>query len=110
MITIKDNEHVEVLLNIYIINLLCVFYQAETHFPAIHRLTNIPYHEMMFFDDCNWEDNCGNVEQRCRDGPHCLGPVIVRTPQGLTVDHWYHGLELYQQRIASITPGISESV
>jgi magnesium-dependent phosphatase 1 len=40
--------------------------KAATHFPALLRETMIPYEEMIFFDDCNWGDHCGNVEKRCQ--------------------------------------------
>lgn len=39
--------------------------KAASHFPILQRETNIPYSEMVFFDDCNWGDHCGNVEKRC---------------------------------------------
>jgi magnesium-dependent phosphatase 1 len=39
--------------------------KAVSHFPIILRETSIPYSEMLFFDDCNWGDHCGNVEKRC---------------------------------------------
>lgn len=51
--------------------------KAATHFPILQRVTGIKYHEMIFFDDCNWGDHVGNVER-------AHGVVGQRTPRGLT--------------------------
>jgi hypothetical protein len=72
--------------------------KAQSHFPRLQRATAVPYHHMLFFDDCTWSDNCGNVEQHCVD-PQCgMGPVCIRTPDGLTEDKWLEGLAAYAAR------------
>ena len=40
-------------------------------------LTGVPYDRMLFFDDCNWSDNCRDVETRCLEasGLGSCGPV-----------------------------------
>jgi magnesium-dependent phosphatase 1 len=39
--------------------------KAATHFPILKRETSIDYSDMIFFDDCNWGDHCGNVAREC---------------------------------------------
>lgn len=60
-----------------------------SHFKQLLQHTNIPFSEMLFFDDCNWGDNCQVV---C-DG--CPGVTAVKTPFGLTVENFQFGLKLY---------------
>lgn len=52
------------------------------HFRKLHEDSKIPYKEMLFFDDCNWGDNCRDVEWACP------GVVTVKTPEGLTPEKW----------------------
>ena len=66
--------------------------KSQTHFPFIQKATGVPYDEMLFFDDCNWEDNCEIVEK------NCVGVVGLRTPNGLTVRNWREGLNKWQER------------
>lgn len=61
--------------------------KAKTHFPILKKLTNIDYKDMVFFDDCNWGDHCGNVERECK------GVIAERTPEGQ--DEWNRALERY---------------
>jgi magnesium-dependent phosphatase 1 len=63
--------------------------KAATHFPFIKKATLIDYDKMLFFDDCNWGDNCGNVER------HCNGVTTQRTPGGLQWEEWELGLKKY---------------
>ena len=72
--------------------------KAATHFPILRRETGIPYDKMLFFDDCNWGDHCGAVAQGCREDASGLGPVTVRTPQGLGPADWNRGLKQYRER------------
>lgn len=60
--------------------------KALTHFPILKQLTGLEYEDMLFFDDCNWGDNCGRVEKKCH------GVVTVRTPDGLRHKEWAEGL------------------
>ena len=60
-----------------------------THFPLLRAATGLQYSDMLFFDDCNWADNCGMVET------HCQGVVAVRTPHGLQKLQWLEGLKRY---------------
>ena len=49
----------------------------------LHRDTNIPYSEMLFFDDCLWTDNCAMVAQ------NCPGVVTQATPKvSQSLDHF----------------------
>merc|ERR1711920_446909 len=63
--------------------------KGRVHFPALQKASGVPYHEMLFFDDCTYSDNCG-VVACC-----CPGVVCVRTPAGLTEDLFRHGLEAF---------------
>jgi len=83
--------------------------KAQTHFPRIRDMTGIPYHKMLFFDDCNWGDHCGMVAQACtemvavKDGSggtqsRTLPVVTHRTPSGLTIQDWKTGLDLYRKQ------------
>ncbi len=66
--------------------------KSKTHFPLIKTQTGIDYNKMIFFDDCLWSDNCGEVERRCR------GVVVQRTPSGLTVEDWNNALQNYSKK------------
>ena len=66
--------------------------KSKTHIPFIQKATGIPYNEMVFFDDCNWDDNCRMVER------NCVGVVGQRTPYGLQVKDWQKGLKKWQKR------------
>ncbi|RYG68045.1 hypothetical protein EON64_06040 [archaeon] len=66
--------------------------KAISHFPILRRETGIEYDKMVFFDDCNWEDNCANVSRRC------TGVVTQCTPHGLTIEQWNKALKSYSDR------------
>jgi magnesium-dependent phosphatase 1 len=68
--------------------------KGKTHFPRIQYATQIQYEEMIFFDDCTWSDNCGNVEE------HCHGVVTQRTPTGLQLSEWNNCLQKYAKQYA----------
>jgi magnesium-dependent phosphatase 1 len=70
-----------------------VFYAYDKigHFENIRKETGIAYEDMLFFDDCIWGDNVGDVETGCP------GVVGVRTPKGLTVEAWKHGLQRFSE-------------
>jgi len=59
------------------------------HFPALHKESGIPYDQMIFFDDCTYGDNCGDVARACS------GVTCVRTPDGLTEALFQLGLEAW---------------
>lgn len=60
------------------------------HFRLIHEESGyIPYEEMLFFDDCNWGDHVGDLNEE-------FGVVGVRTPQGLRLEDFHHGLEKFR--------------
>jgi magnesium-dependent phosphatase 1 len=69
--------------------------KAATHFPRLRAATGVRFDRMLFFDDCNWRDHCGEVAERCTEGDSGLGPVIVRTPLGLQVQDFEKGLQLF---------------
>lgn len=52
--------------------------KGRSHFPALRAETGVPYDRMLFFDDCTYGDNCGEVATQCP------GVACVRTPHGLT--------------------------
>lgn len=66
--------------------------KSKTHFPIIKQHTGIDYSKMVFFDDCLWSDNCGEVERRCH------GVVVQRTPNGLTIGDWNEALKKYSKK------------
>ena len=52
------------------------------HFKSLRKTSGIAYKDMLFFDDCNWGDNCRDVEWACP------GVVTTKTPEGLTKANW----------------------
>jgi magnesium-dependent phosphatase 1 len=75
--------------------------KSKTHFPLLRKETGIRYDRMLFFDDCNWGDHCGMVEQNCREEDTGLAPVTVRTPRGLGEAEWREGLKKCAERNTS---------
>lgn len=63
--------------------------KGTSHFPALHKVSGIPYDEMIFFDDCTYGDNCQNVARSCP------GVTCVRTPDGLTEALFQAGLDAF---------------
>ena len=64
--------------------------RKTSHLKLIHEESGgVPYGEMLFFDDCNWGDHVGDLNR-------ALGVVGVRTPNGLTLEEFHRGLELYK--------------
>jgi len=55
------------------------------HFESLQRITNIPYDEMLFFDD--YDLNIESVRS--------LGVRCIHTPNGMTKDSWDEGIELF---------------
>ena len=64
--------------------------RKTTHFRELHRESGVPYHEMLFFDDCNYGDHVGDLRE-------ALGVVGQRTPNGLTFQEFLDGLEEYRR-------------
>lgn len=56
--------------------------KSKTHFPILREETGVPYHRMVFFDDCNWSDHVAMVTREC------AGVVAQRTPRGLQLAEW----------------------
>eukprot|EP00553_Chaetoceros_curvisetus_P012704 CAMPEP_0204641660 /NCGR_PEP_ID=MMETSP0717-20131115/51258_1 /ASSEMBLY_ACC=CAM_ASM_000666 /TAXON_ID=230516 /ORGANISM="Chaetoceros curvisetus" /LENGTH=133 /DNA_ID=CAMNT_0051662351 /DNA_START=834 /DNA_END=1235 /DNA_ORIENTATION=- len=75
--------------------------KSMTHFPILREKTGIRYDRMLFFDDCNWGDHCGMVEENCREDDSDLGPVTMRTPYGLGESEFRKGMEAYAKRSGS---------
>ena len=75
--------------------------KSRTHFPFLRKETGIRYDRMLFFDDCNWGDHCGQVERGCKEEDTGLGPATVRTPNGLGEREWRLGLEKYAKKFGS---------
>ena len=61
-----------------------------THFRELQKETGIKFENMLFFDDCNWGDNCKIVGK--------LGVTTMRTPRGLTRDEFQEGLVAYRRK------------
>ena len=53
--------------------------KGSSHFPIIKRETGVGYDRMVFFDDCNWGDNCARVASKCP------GVVTQKTPAFLVM-------------------------
>ena len=64
--------------------------RKTTHFRELHRESGVPYHNMLFFDDCGYGDHVSDLEE-------ALGVQGVRTPNGLTFDEFMRGLEEYRR-------------
>ncbi|EFN52625.1 hypothetical protein CHLNCDRAFT_138712 [Chlorella variabilis] len=60
----------------------------KTHFRRIHERTKVPYADMLFLDDMQW--NIQDVES--------MGVCAVYTPRGLTADAWQKALTEYAKR------------
>mmetsp|Transcript_16052 Transcript_16052/g.34716 ORF Transcript_16052/g.34716 Transcript_16052/m.34716 type:complete len:246 (-) Transcript_16052:103-840(-) len=64
--------------------------RKTSHFQLIHEESGfVPHEEMLFFDDCNWGDHVGDLNNE-------FGVIGVRTPQGLTLEEFHHGLEKFR--------------
>mmetsp|Transcript_13036 Transcript_13036/g.16716 ORF Transcript_13036/g.16716 Transcript_13036/m.16716 type:complete len:176 (-) Transcript_13036:211-738(-) len=61
------------------------------HFSNLQKTSQIPYDEMLFFDNCSW--NCRDVAT--------LGVTTFTCPQGLSEREFDQGLELYARNKAS---------
>ena len=61
-----------------------------THFRLLHQASGVPYTEMLFFDDCGWEDHVARVGR-------AYGVVGQRTPRGLTMTEFEQGLARYRK-------------
>lgn len=66
--------------------------KSQSHFPQIKKHTGMSYDKMLFFDDSNWSDNCGEVERNCK------GVVSQRTPHGMQIDELFKGLEKFSSK------------
>ena len=60
--------------------------KGHRHFPALQKESGIGFESMLFFDDCTYGDNCGDVARACP------GTSCVRTPRGLTMELFELGL------------------
>ena len=78
--------------------------KAATHFPILRRETGVPYDEMLFFDDCGWEDHCYAVATKCVEARSGLGPVTVRAPRGIRPEEWERGLAAFDARARADRP------
>ena len=65
--------------------------KSATHFPILKEVSGVEYDEMLFFDDCTWEDHCEIVPR------YCPGVVTQRTPKGLQVGEWEAALEKFEK-------------
>uniref|UniRef100_A0A7S0INU0 Uncharacterized protein n=1 Tax=Calcidiscus leptoporus TaxID=127549 RepID=A0A7S0INU0_9EUKA len=63
--------------------------KGRQHFPALQRESGVPYSSMIFFDDCTYGDNCGDVARLC------TGALCVRTPDGLTEERFQAALDAF---------------
>lgn len=63
--------------------------KGRQHFPALKKESGVPFDSMLFFDDCTYGDNCGDVARGCP------GTTCVRTPRGLTMELFQAGLDAW---------------
>lgn len=63
--------------------------KGRQHFPALASQSGVPYEQMIFWDDCTYGDNCGDVARSC------TGATCVRTPHGLTEELFDVGLRAF---------------
>lgn len=63
--------------------------KGSQHFPRLKAATGIGYDEMVFWDDCTYGDNCGDVATKC------TGATCVETPNGLTRELFEAGLDAF---------------
>ena len=68
--------------------------KAQTHFPILREKTKIGFDKMLFFDDCNWGDHCGQVAAACKEA-NGEGVVTMRTPLGLRISDFCDGMAAY---------------
>ena len=64
--------------------------KSATHFPILKNVSGVEYCDMLFFDDCTWEDHCAIVPK------YCPGVVTQRTPKGLQINEWENALNKFQ--------------
>lgn len=64
--------------------------KADTHFPLLQRDTGMKFENMLYFDDCIWDDHCSHVGRR-------WGVVTWKTPRGLQERDWYDALVKYDR-------------
>ena len=69
--------------------------KARTHFPRLKEATGVAYDRMLFFDDCNWGDHCGQVAAACVEPESGRGVVTMRTPDGLGEAEFRRGMAAY---------------
>eukprot|EP00535_Pseudo-nitzschia_heimii_P001987 CAMPEP_0197179968 /NCGR_PEP_ID=MMETSP1423-20130617/4750_1 /TAXON_ID=476441 /ORGANISM="Pseudo-nitzschia heimii, Strain UNC1101" /LENGTH=215 /DNA_ID=CAMNT_0042629979 /DNA_START=127 /DNA_END=774 /DNA_ORIENTATION=+ len=62
-----------------------------THFRELRDESGVPFREMLFFDDCNWGDNCERVTK-------AFGVVSQRTPNGLQWEEFLDGLKKFEHQ------------
>ena len=65
-----------------------------THFRFLQECTRVKFNMMLFFDDCNWGENCARVERGCK------GVVAQKTPHGLCKEAWALCLAKFQTQRA----------
>lgn len=63
--------------------------KSLSHFPIIKKETGIEYTEMVYYDDCTWDNHVDMVERNCK------GVIATRTPIGMTLDLFYDGLNKF---------------
>ena len=63
--------------------------RKTTHFALLKAESGIEYSDMLFFDDCGWDDHVADLNQ-------ALGVVGVRTPTGVGSNEFLQGLALFQ--------------
>jgi len=70
--------------------------KSATHFPRLREATGVAYSDMLFFDDCNWGDHCGQVASRCKEDDG-RGVVTCRTPDGLGEAEFRKGMQAFAE-------------
>eukprot|EP00941_MAST-03F_sp_MAST-3F-sp1_P002155 g2155.t1 len=63
----------------------------RTHFALLKSESGFEYSQMLFFDDCNWEDHVALLDKQ-------IGLCGYRCPRGLTEKEWRAGLRAFSDR------------
>ena len=81
--------------------------KSRTHFPRLREATGIGFDKMLFFDDCNWGDHCGQVAAACVEEASGKGVVTMRTLLGLRECDFRDGMAAYATAQSETGAGVS---
>jgi magnesium-dependent phosphatase 1 len=70
--------------------------KGSEHLPNLARKSGLPFSSIVFWDDCIYGDNCGDVARKCE------GVVCVRTPNGMTENLFEQGLSAFARGASGV--------